>query len=392
MRAPLPPPVFTLLLLLLLLLILPPPPAQADISCNVAKEAMQKASALRKLSSLRSVPCVVQNQDEVRAFINTSIERDLVKERVAYEERVFKAIGFLPKDYDYLKGIIELYLSQIAGYYDPNAKRYVMAGWIPELMQPATAVHELTHALQDQHFNLATFIDQKKDVTDVSLARSSLVEGDATAVMTDYVSELSGGKPLAESRSVDGSIMQQLLSLSLGMGSINAPESLKFMLLAPYSSGLRFAHALLLRGGYSAITAAFRAPPQSTEQILHPEKYPSESPVKVEPVTDHLPANAKEVYRDTLGELVTSLTLAASLPSRDAAAQAAAGWGGDTIVLYNISPPDSTGSAEAVVWNTQWDNKAEAAEFCTQVKIALKRREKVTVVCDEVTVRVTILS
>ena len=90
--------------------------------------------------------------------------------------------------------------------------------------------------------------------------------------------------------------------------------------------------------------------------------------------------------------MVTSLTLAASLPSRDAAAQAAAGWGGDTIVLYNISPPDSTGSAEAVVWNTQWDNKAEAAEFCTQVKIALKRREKVTVVCDEVTVRVTILS
>jgi len=356
--------------------------AQAKVPCEVAREALATASSIRMLSAVKEVPCIVQSKSEMKDFISATIKEEASSDRMNFEERIFKKVKLIPKDYNYTQGLSEIYLSQIAGYYDVKAKHYVMADWLPKMLQPAISVHELTHALQDQHFNLDKFTDQKTGSTDSILARAALVEGDATAVMVDYTAMLAGGQKLATLKSTEKFLLQNLFFGGLSMGAIKAPESLKFILTFPYSSGFRFAHALMGRNGYQSLTEAFKFPPQSTEQILHPRsKYPFEAPTIVEPFTEHLPEGSKEIFRDSLGEFVTSLVVTAFNQDRGKAANAAAGWGGDTIVLYERSLPDK---GDTVVWNTVWDTKNDAQEFCDVFKSV-----DMSVFCRDSSVRIT---
>ncbi len=358
--------------------------AEAKVPCAVAREALATASSIRNLTPVKEVPCIVQSKPEIREFISVTIKEEVFSNRMNFEERIFKKLRLIPTDYNYTQGLSEIYLSQIAGYYDVKAKHYVMADWWPKMLQPAISVHELTHALQDQHFNLEKFIDQKTSTTDSILARSALVEGDATAVMLDYTSNLAGGQKVASLKSTEKFLLQNLFFGGLSMGAIKAPESLKFIISFPYSSGFRFAHNLLNRNGYQSLTEAFKNPPLSTEQILHPkDKYPFEAPKTVEAHTAHLPEGSREIFRDTLGEFITSLVLTAFNQDRVKAANAAAGWGGDTIVLYKLATPDR-GDIDVVVWNTVWDTKNDAQEFCDAFKFV-----DASVYCEDSSVRVT---
>ena len=180
-------------------------------------------------------------------------------------------IGFIPLDFNYQQGLIDLYLSQLGGYYDPEKRHFVMAAWMPVMLQTTIAVHELTHALQDQYFNLATFTDQNKYTSDQLMARSALVEGDATLVMLDYQRRLMGQAGLESDKSVSGVMLQNIIGASMMAPMANVPSSLQNLLIFPYTSGLRFAHEFLKDGGYKRLDKIFRSPPRSTEEILHPE-------------------------------------------------------------------------------------------------------------------------
>ena len=121
------------------------------------------------------------------------MEEDVAPNRLYSEGVVYQRLALVPKDFKYESGIIDLYTSQIGGYYDPKKDHFVMAKWIPASLQFPVAVHELVHALQDQHFKLDTFLDPKTMTSDALMARAALVEGDATAVMIDYSLRAGGG-------------------------------------------------------------------------------------------------------------------------------------------------------------------------------------------------------
>lgn len=364
----------TLLLLCFLFAAASPAAAVDGATCTIAKTAMQTASRLRGLRVVRSVPCRLQDKAQVERYLRDTIKEKIPAERIADEGLVYKLLGIIPPEYDYLNGLIELYTSQLGGYYDPEKEYYAMAAWMPMVMQLPIAVHELTHALQDQHFSLDEMIDHQAQDSDALMARSALVEGDATAVMIDYSRSISGLPPLASEPSVSGLMMQNITGAMLSSALHQAPQALQALLIFPYISGLQFAHSLLLEDGYKRIDKAFGNPPKSTEEILHPEKYLAGTQDFID-LEDHPPpkkvstASDKSVYSDRYGEFFIATMLGTWLPAKRAS-DAASGWGGDRISLYAL--PSS--SKKLLVWDLRWDTEKDAKEFFEALRDAYELR------------------
>jgi hypothetical protein len=346
---------------LLGLLISLTPVGQAEHSCQLPAPLMESTQNLRHLKSKKKVDCVNQSQDEVKGFILKSFNEQMSDTDMEKEVFLNTMLGMIPTDYNYREELINLYTSQIGGYYDPKAERYVMPTWVPEILQAPTAIHELTHALQDQHYNLDTFNDPKKFTIDQVLSRAALVEGDAMAVMVDYQREELGQASIQSEASVDSMVLQQSLSLMLIPQFRAAPYSIGYSMLFPYTSGLRFVHALLKKDGWKAIDRAFTDPPKSTEEVLHPEKF-NAGRSDFREITDQealdLTKNSQATVElgTTLGEFTLGLMLGTQIP-RDTATSAAAGWAGDRTLIINNGP------IRGVLVYAEWDSPKEAKEF-----------------------------
>ena len=364
-----------------------------DPLCQIATTSFAEAVKLRGLSKRKEVPCLVQNREQVEQFLVSTMDTKYPSRRLEHEEIELKAVGFLPAEFNYRRGLIEFYASQVGGYYDPEVKHFVMAGWMPGALQTTVAIHELTHALQDQHFDLEAFTDVRKYSTDELLARSALVEGDATAVMNDFTRSLVGGGSIAAEQSIDGILVQNAMGFSLMSATAPVPKSLQMMLFFPYQSGLRFVHSLLREGGYHRVDAAYAKPPQSSEEILHPEKYGKGDFERLgaDVVLENSGEDPAAVeYADTLGEfgIATLLTQLGEAPA--AAAREAAGWAGDTLVIVGRAE-----GSPAVYWVSQWDSVSDMREFVQAYGPrlrAIKKPGKYSLAADAQTKRVRFVS
>lgn len=273
-------------------------------SCDQMPTVLASVSKIRGLRVKKEVPCRIYTQDMARKFVAERFKEDLVPEEIKLLEAFFRATNLVPKDYDLMKGLAELYVLQLGGFYDPKGKFFAMADW--QTLMPVEIVlsHELTHALQDQHFDLEHLMDGRKLTLDEELARQALVEGDATLMMTDFMQQKMGMPPIAKQDNVEG------LALQAGMGAAfeqRAPQALVKMLAFPYSGGARFAHALMKAGrtDYGAIDLAFSNPPRTTREILHPEVFIRGE--KNIPIVDSVEEG--RCTKDSVGEFLTSLLL-----------------------------------------------------------------------------------
>jgi len=352
-------------------------PSGTDKKCEIATTSIAAASELRQLRQKKEVPCLVRDKESVRANILSLVQEKTPPLKMKYEGLTLKTLGFIPEEFDYERGLIDLYVSQLGGYYDPGRKYFVMAGWMPDILQAPIAVHELTHALQDQYFDLEKFIDSKVESTDLLLARSALVEGDATAVMLDYARRRAGQDGIATEPNVESVMLQNVIGGAFTASMAAVPLSLQLTLLFPYTSGLRFVHTLLRRDGYKAVDAAFRTPPRSTTEILHPERYPlREGEVKEFSDAELRGANAGAVvYRDTVGEFAISTLLAMFLPNKADAVAAANGWAGDRLIaLEQEQPNHPTSKTVVTLWRSAWATEGDASEFISAYERALRQR------------------
>ncbi len=327
--------------------------ALSETTCSLVSDALRAASEIRGLS--------LQNKEEVKQFILNSVEEQLTPEQIESDSLMYKAFGLIPEDWDYKSQLVELYLSQIGGYYDPKLKRYAMASWLPDFLQTSIAVHELTHALQDKHYNLENFNNPQNFTTDEQLARAALIEGDATAVMIDHPRRMLQQPPLSEVKDVENIVLQQTLSLALSPNIRNAPEAISYTIIFPYASGLRFAHALLKKGGYRTIDQAYKNPPRSTEEVLHPEKFfhkaPDFHPISEEEVLKAAKLPTLEVLTsDTWGEFMLSMLLTKG-NSKQKAAEAARGWAGDRVLIAREQ------NKKHILLLTHWDSQGDQVKF-----------------------------
>jgi hypothetical protein len=105
-------------------------------------------------------------------------------------------------------------------------------------------------------------------------------------------------------------------------------------LVAPYTEGTRFVHALRREGGWAKVDEAWRRPPTTTEQLLHPERWAAaEEPLPVPAPSPQWVGEAfRSVDEDTLGELMLRLTAQGWL-GEQAATAFGRGWGGDRFTL-----------------------------------------------------------
>lgn len=346
----------------------------ADL-CALAPVALERASDIRGLRIKQPVPCLVQDKDAVKGFLDETIERDLPPQKLQMEQIAYRAIGMIPDDFDYGTQLVQFLVSQLGGYYDPKKKRFVMAAWLPALVQETVAVHELTHALQDQYYDLGALLDPTSDNSDRSMATSALVEGDASAVMVDNERRARGLAGIEKEGNIDMLVLQQVLGAGFASPTGGVPESLKAMLLFPYTSGLRFVHAVLRTGGYSAVGRAYSRSPSSTREILHPEEYLANSFTPNIPKAEELPgvtSDDRPVYTDVVGEFGISSLFSNESRTRQRAAQAAVGWVGDRVGVFSARE-----KRQRVSWLVRWESEQDAREFLDTYREYIEARYQV---------------
>ena len=342
--------------------------------CSLVSTAFKIASDIRGLKIKESVPCRLQDKAEVEKYLRDTIELKIPAAKFKNEERAYKIIGFIPQEFDYKNGLIKLYTEQLGGYYEPEGNFYAMASWMPGMMQMPIAVHELTHALQDQHFDLNALMGDQTQESDLMLARSAVVEGDATAVMLNYARKLSGQPSIAKDKSISGFMVQNIAGAMFSNALHSAPSTLQALLIFPYVSGLNFVHTALKTDGFPGVNKIFKRLPESTEEILHPEKYLKGvrdfREIPLEPGPEGYDRQGESsTYSDRIGEFMIAALLGSYLSPVEGS-KAAAGWAGDRIQLFE-PVGDAPGT---VIWNTEWDTKVDADEFFQALTAAYEKR------------------
>jgi len=315
---------------------------------------LKETSEIRELPILRPVKSGAQSRAEIERMVIKNLDEETTPAEMHATELALKKLGLAPAQFQYRTFIIKLLTEQVAGYYDPKAQQFYLADWIELEGQKPVMAHELTHALQDQHFNLRRFEKWPRGDSDAELAAHSLIEGDATLAMTIYMAK----NPL-----VALAFMRSLGSSSTASEQFKqAPRALRESLVFPYEQGSEWATQLYKRGRWSMVSQAFTELPQSTEQILHPEKYfAHEAPVKIAlpEVRNLLGPNWKKVDYDVNGEWSYYLILDQFLNAPAESKRAAAGWAGDRFELYEGPKPGDVFIAQL----TAWDTENDAREF-----------------------------
>jgi len=316
-------------------------------------EVLQETSQLRELAVLHPVQSSAQSRAEIEHMIVANLDRETTDADIHASEVTLKRLGLVPANFSLRPLIVRLLTEQVAGYYDPKEQQFHLADWIDVDGQKPIIAHELTHALQDQHFNLRRFEKWPKGDSDAELATHALIEGDATLAMTFYVSS----NPVRALTFLKSFMAADTSSQELE----KAPRALRETLLFPYQEGLTWARALYQNGGWSAVSRAFKTLPQSSEQILHPPKYfIHEAPVKVSlpDLRLSLGRGWRRIDADVNGEWSFYLILDEFLKSPSTSRQAAAGWAGDRYATYENTTGQST-----YVSVSAWDTEKDAREF-----------------------------
>jgi hypothetical protein len=239
---------------------------------------------------------------------------------------IYQALGLLSRDMTYIDAQKLLGEGGVLGYYDPVSKELrVRAGQLTPLVR-TVIVHELTHALDDQHFDLDR---PEYDTADdeIGFAFVALAEGNARRVENAYRDTLS----TADRASADAE--EQKLAISGALSLAKLSLALLQLELAPYDFGERFIGALLTNGGQSALDRAFADPPHTSEQVIDPTKYfAKEQRRSVTP-----PAADGTIFKSgVFGQVALQMVLGAANSAR-VAETAATGWAGDWFVAWRES-------------------------------------------------------
>ena len=328
--------------------------AQNAAIVSTTAAVLKETSELRELSIMKTVKSGAQSRAEIERMIIRNLDSETTPAEMHAAEMVLKAFGLAPESFSYRPFLIKLLTEQVAGYYDPKAQQFYLADWIELEGQKPVMAHELTHALQDQHFNLRRFENWPKGDSDAELAAHALIEGDATLAMTLYMTK----NPLVALAFIKSIGSQDMATEQFRQ----APRALRESLLFPYEEGSAWATQLYKRGGWEMVSRAFTKLPQSSEQILHADKYFSyEAPQKITlpEFRVFLGPTWKRIDYDVNGEWGCYLVLDEYLNDATESKPAAAGWAGDRFALYEGSKPGETFIAQL----TSWDTANDAKEF-----------------------------
>jgi hypothetical protein len=245
-----------------------------------------------------------------------------------------RALGLIEGPLDLIQSERDLGAADVVGFYDQHKEALFVRGEnLADTDVRVTLVHELTHALQDQKFDLDK-LDRRAETSGESFAITALVEGDATAVENDYVASL----PQSEHDEYDASFDDQTPQPD-APSTANVPPVLELFESAPYIFGPQYLDTLKAEGGLTQVDRAFRDPPRSEEEIV--DAVAAKGRTRPAPVD--VPKLAKSEKRDGESDDFGALSLYFVLASRlapETALRAAEGWGGDRYVAFTRGPDE----------------------------------------------------
>jgi len=312
---------------------------------------LAQVSAARHLPPTGPVRSETIGRAELLERMKRELALDLEPPVLQGTTELLFALGAAGAELDYLGCLLSLLGSQLAGFYDPREKEMVLLDDLGTDIEQATLWHELVHGLQDQHYDLKRLMKWEPGRGDALSAVQSLAEGDAMSGMLEVSLAPTGRTAL----DLPDGMLNGSLSMLEAMPEIAAvPRLLKRSIVAPYADGLAFVHALRRAGGWAAVDAAWRSPPSTTEQIIHPDKYRShEVADTVAPPGPPASGPADAIYRDVLGEQALRLAMEEWVPNASAV-EAASGWGGDAVAVF------AAGERRAVALHVRFDDEAHA--------------------------------
>ncbi|MGD1073503.1 MAG: ImmA/IrrE family metallo-endopeptidase [Bryobacteraceae bacterium] len=262
-------------------------------------------SAITGFKIYKQLPFQMITRDQVNQFLKEQIKQTVKPAEIRAEEVTLKKFGFVPQDFDLKKTTIDLLTEQAAAFYDFHRKKLFISDWAAENMREAALVHELGHALADQNFPIQKFLAKNSDDSEESLARETVVEGQASWLMIEYALRREG-KSLADPVTAEAYLKDDAGDQAAGEGEYpvfsNAPLYLKRTLMFPYEEGQKFQQAVFMKDGRDAFSQVFRKPPVTTSQVIHPERYFSGVTYKLPSLPKPLP-HTKTVVEGTMGEL-----------------------------------------------------------------------------------------
>ena len=340
----------------------------------------QLLPGMRKIPFKTEVLRDVTAREDLKDVLLKELEEEKTSDEYEGEELGMKALGFIPRAMKFKDILVRVYSEEIAAFYDPKTKTMHLIrepeakaakpkGLLELLLKggggfnkdenKTVIAHELTHALADQNFDLQAMQDAIEHDDDRSLALSALIEGEATlTMMAAQMSDWDGSKIIAiRAADLDRTfnLMMPLMTMASGQGLREAPPILAETLLFPYLRGLVLCARLVNDGGWKAIDEAYKNPPLSTEQVLHPEKYKAQPdpPTAVDLGSLDPGEGWKEATRNVVGEMQMAVLL-----KKYQGKTAAAGWDGDQFAAFE-GPEDRMG----LVWLTVWDGDDDARQF-----------------------------
>jgi hypothetical protein len=365
--------------------------AGTHITAEQAKELFALVDQLIQFSSTESglpVKSTVKRQlttrSAVESYLQEKFNDDEDSKRMQRDEIVLKKFGLLDRDFELKPFLLALLKEQIEAYYDTKTKTVNMLDWVDVEEQKPVLAHELTHALQDQHSNLEKWDDQTPDDVstdaaadsdhlsrdEMDTARDAVAEGQATAVMMDYMLKPLG-KSIVDNPELMDAIRSQMSSTQDSPVMARAPLLLSESMLFPYREGLSFEQDVWMdEGQQAAFAGALDRPPTSTWEILNPREYEKKS-IPAVPLLPNIHPLVDAQYRPydigQVGELDVEI-LTQLFGGDSASSDLTPAWNGGIYWAGQLRSAKSTaeqGSTKslALFYLSVWRNEASAAAF-----------------------------
>jgi hypothetical protein len=330
---------------------------------------------------------------DVEKYAAKNLARPEFTERFTQEELSMKKIGFLPRDFNLKEFLVKSTGQEIAAYYDDETKTISMLNWVPPDRQEPILAHELTHALQDQNYDLAKWMKAGKKPAgdnrgagdsngDGMIARKAVVEGQAMVVYVDYLLK-PVGRTLEDTPGLIYQMEEPAVKAVIDSQLMHdAPMIMREMGTFSYQSGLIFEGELLHKGGKKmAFAGAFAHPPRNSHEVLQPETYLSGEkllPVRVPDMRDAL-NNQYDVYDSGgIGELDVRALLK-QFGERKIADDLSSNWQGGAYVTFRRKDKEvaavSASTADlALLYISRWKTPQAAERFAHFYASAVSQR------------------
>ncbi len=327
-------------------------------SAQNVDEIMKSLAQISGLKALKPVPQERMTREDLRKFFDKRMRDTMKPEQVRREELVLKMMGLVPQSFNLSKSVVDLLSEQAAAFYDYQLGKMVMLEGSNGMLEELALVHELAHALADQHFKIEKFLRSVSEEDEATLARQAVMEGQAQWLMSEYMARRMG-----QSLLTSPALANMLSTASDPSGQFpvydQAPLYLRESLVFPYAAGMQFQQAVTAKLGQPGFAAVFEHPPVNSREVLHPDVYLNlvkEPPAKIEPPEIARGREWKMISEGVVGEFDHQVLL--KLYAKDAMPLAAE-WRAGQFRLYEQRKTKKV----ALSYATRWSNADAARRY-----------------------------